>query len=108
MNKELTITQIREEYLRCCAMIDAETEEIGLTSFRTHQENLIWKRDWFEKAEEVAFENTTINCPEKSDKILEKTYGDWKTPVKKSVHEFLYIDPTIPFNEFFRNKIRED
>ena len=34
-------------------------------------------------------------------KVLEKQYGDWKTPVHGgSMHEMYYIDPELPWAEY--------
>ena len=94
MSKDHTIDQIRQMYMDACAMAEGtDADEIGTTTFKTHDERFLWKKSWFEETIELPFEDTTITCPKEYDKVLTKTFGDWRTPVQDSSnHEMFILD----------------
>lgn len=99
------ITWLKEKYLEACVW-NEKTKEIGTTSSRCHKPSLMWNSEWFEKTVELPFENTTIICPAEYEKILEKSYGDWRTPVMDgSDHEMVVVDTNIPWQDFDYSKI---
>ena len=61
----------------------------------------MWNTEWFDQVVELPFEDTQIPCPGEYEKVLEKQYGDWKTPVRGGAsHEIAAIDPEIPWKEY--------
>ena len=81
-----------------CNNLFGDGELLGMTSFRTHSEKLMWPKEWFDEVIELPFEDTTISCPKMYDEILTKTYGDWRTPVyNSSIHEMEYLDTDAPY-----------
>lgn len=99
-NVELDITWLKEEYLNACVW-KGKTREVGTTSSRCHKPTLMWNAEWFDRIIELPFENTTISCPAEYEKILVKSYGDWRTPVKgQSDHEMVAVDTKTPWREF--------
>ena len=93
MKEEYTIGQVKQLYMNACNDLVGEGELLGMTSFRTHSEKLMWPKEWFDEVIELPFEDTTISCPKMYDEILTKTYGDWRTPVyNSSIHEMEYLD----------------
>ena len=61
----------------------------------------MWNTEWFDQTIYLPFENTVIPCPREYEKVLEKQYGDWRTPVHgSSMHEMYYIDPELPWAEY--------
>ena len=96
---EYSIDEIKQFYMDACVSSD-QSDEIGNTSFRTHKENFIWKKEWFEDTVELPFEDTTVVCPKCYDEVLTKTYGDWRTPVfGTSFHELYIVDTETPFEK---------
>lgn len=93
------IAWLKEEYLNACAWKET-TIEVGMTSYRCHAANFIWDAEWFERSVELPFENTTVNCPAEYEKILEREYGDWRTPVMGADHELYYVDTKTPWERF--------
>ena len=95
------ITSLKEQYLFACASTSERTSELGATSSKCHQSNLMWNTEWFDQTIYLPFENTVIPCPGEYEKVLEKQYGDWKTPVHGgSKHEMYFIDPELPWTEY--------
>ena len=101
--KTMDIKDIKWAYLNACAMIDYPTREIGATSSRIHQENLIWDAEWYLDTIELPFENTTICCPLQYERVLDKQYGNWRVPVKNgSRHEMAHLDTHTPWDLYFK------
>ena len=99
--QSMDIVKIKWAYLNACAMIEQKTREIGGTSSRVHQPNLMWNSEWYDSYVELPFENTTIRCPAEYEKVLTKQYGDWRTPVENgSRHEMVAVDTEIPWKKF--------
>ncbi len=101
MSQKYTIEQIKQLYMDACAMAEEdETDEIGETTFRTHNEKFIWKRKWYDETIELPFEETTISCPKMYEEILTKQYGDWRTPIyNASMHEMYIYDVETPYKQ---------
>lgn len=96
---QYSLYQLKQLYMDACNEMVGNGELLGMTSFRTHSEKLMWPKEWFDKAIEVPFEDTTISCPVEFDAILTKTYGDWRTPVyNSSIHEMYILDVSTPFS----------
>lgn len=93
------IVWLKEEYLNACAWGE-KTEEVGTTSYRCHAANQIWDAAWFEQTVELPFENTTVICPAEYEKILEREFGDWRTPVMGSDHEMFAVDTETPWKQY--------
>ena len=99
LSRGKTIELIKQEYIDACAMVEDETDEIGLTACRTHYSKLMWKRKWFSETIELPFENIAISCPKMYDEVLTKQYGDWKTPVfNGAYHEIFVLDIDVPYS----------
>lgn len=95
------ITKLKESYLLACASTSERTAEVGATSSKCHQSNLMWNTEWFDQVVELPFENTVIPCPGEYEKVLEKQYGDWRTPVRGgAMHEMIAIDPNLSWEEY--------
>ena len=100
------ITWLKEKYLEACVW-NERTKEVGTTSSRCHKPSLMWDAEWFKSTIELPFENTTIVCPSEYERILEKSYGDWKTPVVgTSDHEMVAFDTETPWREFDMSSIK--
>lgn len=94
-------TRLREDYLEACASETHRTKEVGATSSYCHRPDLMWNTEWYDQSIELPFENTTISCPMEYEKVLEKQYGDWRTPVKGGEsHEMVVMDTEIPWRDF--------
>ena len=101
IKQSMSIEEIKWAYLNACAMVNKPTKIIGATSSRVHLDSLMWDAALFDSYVELPFENTTIRCPAEYEKILEKHYGDWRTPKKcGSRHEMVAISTEIPWREF--------
>lgn len=100
MSKQYTISKVKQLYIDACAIENGNTENIGMTSFRTNSEKHIWEKKCFVNSIELPFEDIAISCPIGYDEILSKTYGDWRTPVFDcSIHEMYLFDTEVPFSE---------
>ena len=95
------IVKLKERYLEVCAWGNKRSKEVGGTSTKCHVRRSMWDTEWFESYIELPFENTTICCPSQYDKVLERHFGDWRTPVMgPSDHEMYAADAHIPWREF--------
>lgn len=104
--KTMSIIDIKWAYLNACAMSDARTKEVGATSSRVHLTSLMWDSSLYMSYVELPFENTTIRCPSEYEKVLDRQYGDWRTPVENgSRHEMVVVDTEIPWRDFDYSKI---
>ena len=100
LSVDYDITWLKEEYLEACAW-NKRGKEVGTTSSRCHKPTLMWNAEWFDRTIELPFENTTITCPYEYEKILEKSYGDWRTPIEGgSDHEMIIVDTNIPYQDY--------
>ena len=54
----------------------------------------IWPTEWFAESVDVDFEYLSAPIPAKTDEILTRSYGDWRTPVKGGFawHEWMKFD----------------
>ena len=96
---QYSLSQLKQMYMDACNEMVGKGELYGLTSFRTHNEKLMWPREWFDDVIEMPFEDTSICVPRNYDEILTKTYGDWRTPVyNSSIHEMYVLDVNTPFS----------
>ena len=101
VQESMSIQEIQWAYLNACGMVTGSTGEVGATSSRVHQPNLMWNSIWFDHFIELPFEKTTIMCPAEYELVLEKQYGDWRTPIQGGArHEMVAIDPTIPWKDY--------
>ena len=97
----MSAVDIKWAYLNACAYPCGRTGELGLTSYRVHQANQLWDAELFDSWTELPFENTTVRCPARYEAVLEKEYGDWRTPVKNaSCHEMAAFDTKRPWREY--------
>ena len=107
MKADYSISQIKQLYMDACNNMVGEGELLGMTSFRTHSEKLMWPKEWFDEVIELPFEDTTISCPKKYDEILTRTYGDWRTPIyNSSIHEMEYLDVDTPYCQKLKFQIK--
>ena len=101
----LSVTEIKWAYLNACAMTTVATKEVGATSSRVHLPSLMWDSNLFDSYVELPFESTTIRCPSEYEAVLDKQYGDWRTPINNgSRHEMVAIDTEKPWKEYLLNK----
>ena len=99
--KTMSITDVKWAYLNACAMNSDKTKEVGATSSRVHLSSLMWDSSLYSSYIDLPFENTTIRCPAEYEKVLDKQYGDWRTPVNNgSRHEMIAIDTETPWKEY--------
>ena len=97
----MSITELKWAYLNTCAMNENRTKEVGATSSRVHLASLMWDSDLYDSYVELPFESTTIRCPAEYTKVLDKQYGDWRTPVENgSRHEMVAVDTKTPWKKF--------
>lgn len=101
----MSVTEIKWAYLNACAMENERTIEVGATSSRVHLPTLMRKSELYDSYVELPFENTTIRCPAQYEKVLDKQYGDWRTPVENgSRHEMALIDTDTPWKQHVSTK----
>ena len=103
--KSMNIIDIKWAYLNACAMTDGELREVGATSSRVHLPTLMWDTELYDSFIDLPFENTTIRCPAEYEKVLDKQYGDWHTPVENGArHEMVAVDTETPWKVFLRKQ----
>lgn len=103
--KTMDVTSIKWAYLNACAMTDVATKEVGATSSRVHLSSLMWDAELYESYVELPFENTTIRCPAEYEKVLDKQYGNWRTPIENgSRHEMAAVDTEKPWKLYLGEK----
>ena len=99
------IVWLKEEYLKACAWDEKKTKEVGRTAAKCHVPSEMWDAEWFEQCIELPFEGTTINCPAGYEKILEREFGDWRTPVMGTAeHELFAVDTETPWKQYLEKK----
>ena len=104
---EADLISLKEKYLEACAWTNERQKEVGATSSKCHFRRLMWDTAWYDEMIEMPFENTTITCPAGYEQILERQYGDWRTPVRGgAMHEMAGLDPDTPWREFDMSKVR--
>lgn len=82
-----------------------QTEYVCDTVFIRHFEKNLWKREWFEDAVYLPFENRKIPAPKGYDARLKTEYGDYMKPAKApTMHGGLYLDPDTPYEEYFQKE----
>lgn len=97
----MSIRDLKWAYLNACAMTNERTKEIGATSSRVHLPSLMWDSNLYDSYVELPFESTTIRCPAEYEKVLDKQYGEWRTPVKNgSRHEMVAVDTKKTWRQF--------
>ena len=97
----MTIEEIKWSYLNSCAMGNSPSKTLGATSSRVHLDTLMWDASLYNDYIDLPFEDTTICCPKEYEKVLDKQYGDWRTPVENgSRHEMVVIDTKTPWKEY--------
>ena len=80
-----------------------DTGTVGLISFKTNDERLIWKRAWFDEVKWMEFENTTVPVPAGYDQMLTHQFGDWHTPVMGAQrHDTIFYDVNVGYEEYFK------
>jgi lipopolysaccharide cholinephosphotransferase len=96
-----TIVSWRDKWI---AMYNGKNQkQIGALTLEYHKSSGIWDADLFKESLLVPFEHYKVLIPMGYEKILEKTYGNWKTPVKfKSSHEGTYFDPFKPYTFYIK------
>lgn len=108
VSTSMNITEIKWAYLNACAMENRRTAEVGATSSRVHLPTLMWKSELYDSYIELPFENTTIRCPAEYERVLDKQYGDWRTPVENgSRHEMVLIDAETPWKQYVAEHISD-
>lgn len=107
-SEKYTLGEMKQLYLDLCGQNKEPTEFIGVTSFRTFQPNLVWRTEWFRETIELPFENITVTCPIGVENMLEKQFGDWRTP-KRGVtyHEIYMFDTETPYIHLYDDKNEE-
>ncbi len=94
-------SRLKQEYLLACAGTGKRCAEVGATSSKCHAPQLMWPSEWFDQMIKLPFADTTIPCPAAYEKVLEKQYGDWRTPVRSgALHEMAAVDPDRPWRDF--------
>lgn len=97
----ITPKEIKWAYIRVCAIHGHKAKEDGATSSRIHLPSLMLDASLYRSTVDLPFEGTTICCPVGYEAILDKQYGDRRSPVKGTErHEMVGIDPNIPWREY--------
>lgn len=100
VRESMSIQDIKWAYLNACAIDNKPTSIVGATSSRVHLETLMWDSSLYDEYINLPFEDTIICCPKEYEKVLDKQYGDWKTPVENgSRHEMFAVDTDVPWRD---------
>ena len=93
-------------YEKLCARYKGKnTERVCDTVFISQLEKNTWKREWFDRAVYLPFENRKIPAPAGYDGRLKAEYGDYMKPAKApTMHGGLVLDPDVPYEEYVRNR----
>lgn len=100
-----SIEEIKQEYIDACAMFgNDESDEVAETSYRTHNDRYILKKEWYREIIEMPFEDTSVPCPISYDEALTTQYGDWRIPVSEgAMHQMFLLDTKIPFAQKYES-----
>ena len=105
----VSVADIKKRYLELSADSSGETEEVGLTSFRTYNEKLIWDSDWFKSAVALPFEYAEIKAPVGYEEILTRQYGDWHVFDKGTAYHTIFaFNPDVPYTQFNSSEFSSD
>lgn len=82
-----------------------DTRESGMLYLK--EERFIFRNSDMEYPVYKEFEMLKIPLPNGYENILEKQYGDWRTPVKEpSVHGGVVFDVDLPYHEYLKNETK--
>ena len=78
-----------------------QTEYISKLFFKAHPERLIWKKEWFCDVTYLPFEMFKVPVPFIYEEVLNKFFGDWRTPHNiSSYHGGVIFDGTKSYQEY--------
>lgn len=76
-----------------------ETEYVGIVALGS--EKFVWPRKDIMNPVQMRFEMIDIPVPADYDRVLEKTYGDWRTPVRGgALHGGIFFDPEESYKKY--------
>ena len=76
-----------------------ETKNVGIVALGS--EKFVWPRKDIMNTIMMSFEMIKIPVPADYCRLLEKTYGDWKTPIRGGdLHGGIFFDPEKPYKEY--------
>ena len=77
------------------------TQWVGIVALG--EERFVWKESDITDTIPMRFEMIEVPVPVNYDNLLQKTYGDWRTPVKGgSVHGGVFFDPDKSYKEYLK------
>lgn len=94
---------IRQKEKACARYNGQGMKRVGLISFLTDEERLIFPADAFDRIETVPFEYTTIDIPADYDTLLTQQYGDYRTMKQEnSYHGGIIFDAERSYLDYLR------
>ena len=98
------VEKMKDYYLAACAFhgFSKNIKEVGATSSRVHQQNLMWDKAYYRGTISLPFEDIRIDCPIQYKEVLTKQYGDWRVPKTNGArHEMELFSTEFSYKTIF-------
>ena len=97
-------TQLFQLTERLCSIYTEEdADDLGFMILQIDMPHFLFPKNCFEKPVYLPFENTSIPVPTDYRTVLERTYGDWQTPVRNwGTHDYPYYLKQKPILEKYK------
>lgn len=95
------------KYLKACSA-NKKTQKVTNVSFCGYRTNKLLDVSYFDKVEEVPYEDMTIMVPWKYHEVLSTLYGDYMKFVKGTqLHSMTVFDAEVPYTEKLKDHYEE-
>lgn len=84
------------------------SSEMGLVSFLfNNNRRNYWKKEWLQDCITVPFEFLQVKVPKEYERVLTKTYGDWRIFEKgTAMHNGIDFEPSKPYQQVLKDKYK--
>jgi lipopolysaccharide cholinephosphotransferase len=95
--------RLYKRFEKVCKKYSASSDTITLLSFNAKYKMRLLDKNWYNKTVYLPFDELSIPCPEGCENVLERKFGDWKTPREGSIHGDIIFDTEKSYEEI-KNK----
>ncbi len=82
---------------------DHPTEYVGKLFFKVFPEKRLWRAEWFSDSTQMPFEMLKIPVSTSYEEIMDRFFGDWRTPVRQdATHGNVVFDTDKSYKEYIK------